>query len=160
MKLLLVRFCLSCIWTNIYLALLDVQQLFGRAHEYANLANRAGIITSDLLLTLNDFGIVPKELYLHAKKQTHHHPSAVITTTPVSDSRNSESENPNKGSATSMSIPRKRRLKCRTYPILQQQRSVPLLNLPILLNRIQILPNQAHIFRLSLFITRSSSVGR
>lgn len=88
-----------------------VQQLFGRAHEYANLANRAGIITSDLLLTLNDFGIVPKELYLHAKKQTHHHPSAIITTTPVSDSRNSESENPNKGSATSMSIPRKRRLK-------------------------------------------------
>ncbi|KAF9563716.1 hypothetical protein CPC08DRAFT_686264 [Agrocybe pediades] len=40
-----------------------VQQLFQRAHEYANLANRAGAIASDLLLACEDLDMPPKELY-------------------------------------------------------------------------------------------------
>ncbi|KAJ3509270.1 hypothetical protein NLJ89_g5312 [Agrocybe chaxingu] len=40
-----------------------VQQLFQRAHEFANLANRAGAIASDLLLACEDYGMPPKELY-------------------------------------------------------------------------------------------------
>ncbi|PPQ77712.1 hypothetical protein CVT25_011147 [Psilocybe cyanescens] len=46
-----------------------VQQLFQRAHEYANLANRASAIASDVLLACEDFDIPPKELY-HTKKAT------------------------------------------------------------------------------------------
>lgn len=42
---------------------LVVQQLFQRAHEYANLANRAGAIPSDVLLACEEFDIPPKELY-------------------------------------------------------------------------------------------------
>ncbi|KNZ79918.1 hypothetical protein J132_08576 [Termitomyces sp. J132] len=34
-----------------------VEQLFARAHEYANLANRAGIIATDVLLACNELGI-------------------------------------------------------------------------------------------------------
>lgn len=47
-----------------------VRQLFQRAHEYANLANRAGAITSDVLLACEDFDMPPKELY-QVKKGTH-----------------------------------------------------------------------------------------
>ncbi|KAH9482600.1 hypothetical protein JR316_0004700 [Psilocybe cubensis] len=46
-----------------------VQQLFQRAHEYANLANRASAIASDVLLACEDFDIPPKELY-QTKKAT------------------------------------------------------------------------------------------
>ena len=46
-----------------------VQQLFQRAHEYANLANRAGAIASDVLLSCENFDITPKELY-QVKKST------------------------------------------------------------------------------------------
>ncbi|KAF8974613.1 hypothetical protein BDZ97DRAFT_38255 [Flammula alnicola] len=46
-----------------------VQQLFQRAHEYANLANRAGAIASDVLLACEDFDLPPKELY-EMKKTT------------------------------------------------------------------------------------------
>ncbi|KAF8165000.1 hypothetical protein B0H34DRAFT_687373 [Crassisporium funariophilum] len=46
-----------------------IQQLFQRAHEYANLANRAGAIASDLLLACEDFNLPPKELY-EVKKAT------------------------------------------------------------------------------------------
>lgn len=44
-------------------SILVVQQLFQRAHEYANLANRAGAIASDLLLACEDFDLHPKDLY-------------------------------------------------------------------------------------------------
>ncbi|KIM45841.1 hypothetical protein M413DRAFT_440888 [Hebeloma cylindrosporum] len=37
-----------------------VQQLFQRAHEYANLANRASAIASDVLLACEEFHIPPK----------------------------------------------------------------------------------------------------
>jgi hypothetical protein len=40
-----------------------VQQLFQRTHEYANLANRAGAIASDMLLACEDFNLHPKDLY-------------------------------------------------------------------------------------------------
>ena len=40
-----------------------VQQLFQRAHEYANLANRASAIASDVLLACEEFHIPPRELY-------------------------------------------------------------------------------------------------
>jgi hypothetical protein len=40
-----------------------VQQLFQRTHEYANLANRAGAIASDMLLACEDFNLPPKDLY-------------------------------------------------------------------------------------------------
>lgn len=43
--------------------LLVVQQLFQRTHEYANLANRAGAIASDMLLACEDFNLPPKDLY-------------------------------------------------------------------------------------------------
>ncbi|KDR83377.1 hypothetical protein GALMADRAFT_235479 [Galerina marginata CBS 339.88] len=46
-----------------------VQQLFQRAHEYANLSNRAGAIASDVLLACEEFDIAPKELY-QTKKGT------------------------------------------------------------------------------------------
>jgi hypothetical protein len=46
-----------------------VEQLFERAHEYANLANRASAIPPDLLLAVADFGIEPKELYRLARKR-------------------------------------------------------------------------------------------
>jgi len=39
-----------------------VQQLFQRAHEYANLANRARAIASDVLLACEDFDLTPKKL--------------------------------------------------------------------------------------------------
>ena len=44
-------------------SLLVVQQLFQRTHEYANLANRAGAIASDMLLACEDFNLPPKDLY-------------------------------------------------------------------------------------------------
>ena len=44
-------------------SLLVVQQLFQRTHEYANLANRAGAIASDMLLACEDFNLPPKALY-------------------------------------------------------------------------------------------------
>jgi transcription initiation factor TFIID subunit 8 len=47
-----------------------VQQLFQRAHEYANLANRASAIASDILLACEDFDIPPKELYQVKKMST------------------------------------------------------------------------------------------
>lgn len=51
--------------------LLVVQQLFQRAHEYANLANRARAIASDVLLACDDFDLTPKELNkISAKKGT------------------------------------------------------------------------------------------
>ncbi|KAF9485405.1 hypothetical protein BDN70DRAFT_871456 [Pholiota conissans] len=40
-----------------------VQQLFQRAHEYANLSNRAGPIASDVLLACEEFDMPPQELY-------------------------------------------------------------------------------------------------
>lgn len=39
-----------------------VQQLFQRAHEYANLANRARAIASDVLMAWEDFDLAPNEL--------------------------------------------------------------------------------------------------
>ncbi|CAA7260193.1 unnamed protein product [Cyclocybe aegerita] len=46
-----------------------IQQLFQRTHEFANLANRASAIASDLLLACEDFDMPPKELY-QVKKAT------------------------------------------------------------------------------------------
>ena len=96
---------------------LDIQQLFGRAHEYANLANRAGVITPDLLQTLNDFGIEPKELYLPAKKQASHHPppsSALVSSATSLSNPELEPETSNKSAPTSLSTPKKHRLRRRT----------------------------------------------
>ncbi|TFK27052.1 hypothetical protein FA15DRAFT_587120 [Coprinopsis marcescibilis] len=45
-----------------------VQQLYQRAHEYANLANRAGAIASDLLKACDEFDVPTNELYEVAKK--------------------------------------------------------------------------------------------
>ncbi|KAF5363443.1 hypothetical protein D9756_000839 [Leucocoprinus leucothites] len=70
-----------------------IQQLFERAHEYANLANRAGAITSDLLVTLNDFGVEPKELYPLAKKRRGLHPS-VTTSSPAPNASTDSQPNP------------------------------------------------------------------
>lgn len=39
-----------------------VEQLFERAHEYANLANRAGAIATDLILACDDLKISPEDL--------------------------------------------------------------------------------------------------
>jgi transcription initiation factor TFIID subunit 8 len=40
-----------------------IEMLYERAHEYANLANRAGPITTDLMLACQDFRLQPKELH-------------------------------------------------------------------------------------------------
>ena len=58
-------------------SILVVQQLFQRTHEYANLANRAGAIASDMLLACEDFNLSPKDLYkvkmsTTKRKRTHH----------------------------------------------------------------------------------------
>lgn len=45
-----------------------VEQLYERAHEYANLANRAGPIAKDLLMASDEYGLQPKELYQIANK--------------------------------------------------------------------------------------------
>jgi len=47
-----------------------VRQLFQRAHEYANLSNRAGAIASDVLLACEEFDMLPKELYQTKKTTT------------------------------------------------------------------------------------------
>ncbi|KAF9046000.1 hypothetical protein BDZ89DRAFT_942356 [Hymenopellis radicata] len=39
-----------------------IERLYGRAHEYANLANRAGAITTDLVLACNDFDMPTAKL--------------------------------------------------------------------------------------------------
>ncbi|KAG6890955.1 hypothetical protein C0995_000912 [Termitomyces sp. Mi166 len=55
-----------------------VEQLFARAHQYANLANRAGVIATDVLLACNELGIGPDALRATAvearkrKKQDKH----------------------------------------------------------------------------------------
>lgn len=43
-----------------------------RAHEYANLSNRARAIASDVLLALEDFDVKPKELYRVKKAAAKH----------------------------------------------------------------------------------------
>ncbi|KAF8665743.1 hypothetical protein AX16_000191 [Volvariella volvacea WC 439] len=40
-----------------------IQELFRRAHEYANLSNRAGTIATDLVMSCKDFGMTPKDIY-------------------------------------------------------------------------------------------------
>ncbi len=47
---------------HLFLYFVVVQQLFQRAHEYANLANRARAIASDVLLACEDFDLTPREL--------------------------------------------------------------------------------------------------
>ncbi|KAF9449882.1 hypothetical protein P691DRAFT_614541, partial [Macrolepiota fuliginosa MF-IS2] len=60
-----------------------IQQLFDRAHEYANLANRAGALPPDIILACDDFGIEPKELYpLARKRPLTGDPTAMITDSP------------------------------------------------------------------------------
>lgn len=39
-----------------------MQQLFQRAHEYANLANRARSIASDVLMACEDLKLSPKKM--------------------------------------------------------------------------------------------------
>ncbi|KAF8076141.1 hypothetical protein FPV67DRAFT_1664442 [Lyophyllum atratum] len=39
-----------------------VEQLFERAHEYANLSNRAGAIATDLILACDEFDMLPEKL--------------------------------------------------------------------------------------------------
>jgi transcription initiation factor TFIID subunit 8 len=39
-----------------------MQQLFQRAHEYANLANRARSIASDVLMACEDLELPPKKM--------------------------------------------------------------------------------------------------
>lgn len=53
-----------------------VEQLYERAHEYANLANRAGPITQDLLLASADSGLQTKELRQLARKAGAKHQEA------------------------------------------------------------------------------------
>lgn len=45
-----------------------VEELFSKAHEYANLANRAGPIASDLVLACDDYNLPPAELYSVQRK--------------------------------------------------------------------------------------------
>ncbi|TFK43182.1 hypothetical protein BDQ12DRAFT_168052 [Crucibulum laeve] len=47
-----------------------MEQLFERAHEYANLANRASAIASDLILACEEFDLLPKELYALRKRSS------------------------------------------------------------------------------------------
>jgi len=54
-----------------------VQQLFQRAHEYANLANRASAIASDVLLACEEFHIPPKELYQVRKSAVNRKPCSL-----------------------------------------------------------------------------------
>ena len=42
---------------------LVVEQLYERAHQYANLANRTGPIAKDLMLACEDKKLLPKDLY-------------------------------------------------------------------------------------------------
>lgn len=49
---------LICSW--IFLTV--IEELHRRAHEYANLANRASPIAKDLLLACDEYGIEPKDL--------------------------------------------------------------------------------------------------
>lgn len=51
-----------CYATNSSVYLPVVEQLFSRAHEYANLANRAGAIATDLVLACDEFNMTPKDL--------------------------------------------------------------------------------------------------
>jgi transcription initiation factor TFIID subunit 8 len=51
---------------------IDVERLYERAHEYANLANRAGPIVKDLLLACGDVRLQTKDLQAslnHSKKR-------------------------------------------------------------------------------------------
>ncbi|KAG6855078.1 hypothetical protein C0991_006007 [Blastosporella zonata] len=48
---------------------LVIEQLFTRAHEYANLSNRAGAIATDLLLACNEFDMPPDVLRAVADRQ-------------------------------------------------------------------------------------------
>ena len=58
----------------VHSSLLVVQQLFQRTHEYANLANRAGAIASDMLLACEDFNLPPKDLYKVKRSTTKRKP--------------------------------------------------------------------------------------
>lgn len=46
-----------------------VEQLFERAHEYANLSNRAGAIATDLILACSEFNM-PPEAFRTVKAKT------------------------------------------------------------------------------------------
>lgn len=60
--------CPDILWRHTLTAIQVVEQLYERAHEYANLANRAGPITQDLLLASADSGLQTKELRQLARK--------------------------------------------------------------------------------------------
>ncbi len=47
-----------------------IERLYGRAHEYANLANRAGAITTDLVLACNDFDLPTAKLRPKRRRRT------------------------------------------------------------------------------------------
>ncbi|KAG6880081.1 hypothetical protein C0992_006893 [Termitomyces sp. T32_za158] len=65
-----------------------VEQLFARAHEHANLANRAGVIATDVLRACNEVGIAPDALRTTAlesrkrKKQDKHVDAATLIPAP------------------------------------------------------------------------------
>ncbi|PPQ69382.1 hypothetical protein CVT24_001651 [Panaeolus cyanescens] len=64
-----------------------VQQLYQRAHEYANLANRANAVASDVVQACEDFDIEPKDLWavknssLRRRKRGTHDPTKLISLT-------------------------------------------------------------------------------
>ena len=57
-----------------------VEQLFQRAHEYANLANRAGPIATDLLLASTECGLSMKDLYQTAVESAQRKTGTAILT--------------------------------------------------------------------------------
>jgi len=62
-KLFRVRLrCPGLFPVNILLVLV-VERLYQHAHEYSNLANRAGPIVTDLMLACRDINLQPKALY-------------------------------------------------------------------------------------------------
>lgn len=153
--------CASCAILPPFLNLLtrdkwvDVQQLFERAHEYANLANRAGTIAPDLLLCLDDFGIEPKELYPLAQKrrtqstETSINAAATNTSTPNADPASLMNTVPSP----------KKRLKRSTWRHLP----LPLFHYsssPFGCNRIETLTNQTHVLQLPLTIPRPPTLRR
>ncbi|RDB23153.1 hypothetical protein Hypma_009597 [Hypsizygus marmoreus] len=61
-----------------------VEQLFQRAHEYANLSNRAEAIATDLVLACEEFDVPPKALRkIHAKTKKRVRKNAATAHAPV-----------------------------------------------------------------------------
>lgn len=123
------------------LSVLVTEQLFERAHEYANLANRASVIPPDLLLAIADFGIEPKELYRLARKRR------TSQTTGTTES-------------TDMVVSPKFKPKKLVRSSTQKTHKVLSTHLYIYISRTKDFTNATHIVNLTFTIPRSPSLRR